>query len=502
MQVIITTATRGAEDISDRLANWMFSTRAGIGFATARVSVSAPNRDLWHLLNASSSDSVEFYHAGVLVWSGYIAGATLRETALVVEAEGVGLRLNDVEVWRAFADPGVRNWDTGPESDGFGMDNNNRVYVEAGNDVTYSDGDEGTMVYPNAADLILGGEIVRVEARAVVTVTDGAWVAELRDDASNILWSSAVAADEDIAATVADADGLVFALRKDGDGAGEATARLTQVVVRTMYPCTSSDIIEHFLSSAGLETDGIVASELVVDRAVWQGQGRGTAIRDMAELGDGTETWRFGIFERAIFGSWPDDASWLLVAGEGDVEVGYRRAAVRNAVRARLPDGHVTDWYTDTASLARWGRREKTLDLPQTTWNEADQLAQVWLTDHAWPPITGLRIKAEAVIRALGGPLWPVWRIRAGQVITLRDVFPYRDVDVRIAETQATRGGVAITPLGAESRVELWLAVMARQLGERTAGEARSTKSGVLRAMVGISAPGGAHPGTIWVDTS
>ncbi len=466
MQMLITTATRGAEDLTARVSAWSFDTRVGVGFATARISISAPQRDLWYLLNAGSEDLVEFRYAGVLVWQGYFAGATRRGTQLELTAEGPGMRLNDTEVWRVFADAGYSAWESAlAEDSAFNADNNNRVYVGAPSG-TYTTGDEGTVVYPD--DLtVLGAGIVRVEAHALVTLTSGAWVAELRTDAGGVLWSSSVDADTDIAVTVAEADGLVWALRATGTGSGAAEARLTQVIVRTLYPGTNSTIISALLTAAGSAADQVADTGLAVDRAFWQGVGHGTALREMAELGDGAAAWRFTMYEQERFGAWPEAATWLLVAGEGDVEIGYQRDAVFNAVRARLPDGYMTDWLMDAASIARWGRREKTLELQQTSQAEAARLAAVYLADYAWP-VAGLRIAAGAVIRAADGSLWPAWRVRAGQVLTLRDVFPYRDVDIRIAETQATPSGVSLTPQGATNRLEVLLAAQERRLRRAT----------------------------------
>lgn len=686
MQIIITTATRGAEDLSARVNDWSFDTRAGVGFTTARVVLDAPERDLWYLLNAASTDTVEFRYAGVLVWQGYIAGAVRRGTRLEITADGAGMRLNDIEVWRVFCDSEVRNWL--PDSElpsGFAADNNNRLYIGAGGTIARST--EGQVTYPDD-EIVLGAEIVKLRAHALVNVPFGPWIVEIRDDADAVLWTTMDSYDDDLELTVADAEGLVVALRAtatvttipsqmqaalagagagnlgegrygyvvvfvdahgesavsqeatltvndrtadgqaalsliargysgttarrlyrskitpatltaalaglgagtllngtysyavtfisaggesspsgiatvtvvdastdgqvaltdiprgpdgttarriyrtdaDGsvlylaatlsdnttttytdnapysisttppdadeayyllatvadnttttytdntadDGLGAALAvdadratyvRLTEVIVQTLDPATTSAIITALASDAGLDTDGVEESSLTVDRASWQGTGRGTAIREMVDLGDGAVSWLLAVYENDALRlrAWPETATWLLHAAEGAVDIGYDRAAIFNAVRGHLPDGYLTDWQTDVDSITRWGRREKTLDLEQTSQAEAARLAAVYLADHAWP-VTGLRIAAGEVIRTVDGSPWPVWRIRAGQVLTLRDVFPYRDVDIRIAETQARPGGVSIIPQGADNRLEVYLAAQERKL--------------------------------------
>ncbi len=492
MQIKITTAARGTEDITARVGdNWQFDTRAGVGYATARVTIIHPERDLWYLLNAKATDSIAFYFAGVKVWEGYVADTTLRGNQLVIACEGAGLRLGDIEVWRAYADPEFSHWDASAAGDvaGFGGDNNNRVYVEASG--SFSDGDESTVTYPDDSDVVVGGEVVAVEARVVVTIASGAWIVELRDDAGAVLYTTSVAVDTTIDVDVDSADGLVWALRKDGDGDGEATARLTQVVVRTLDPSQSSDIVADVLGDAGIDTDGVSDSGVDVDRAIFQGDSRLAAIAEMREIGDGEATWLFTLYEEASFTAWPTVATWLLDAKQrpGSIEIGYRRSAVRNAVRARLPDGYITDWVTDADSIARFERVEETISLRQTSYDEAARLAQVYLADRAWP-VASLRIEAGAVIETPDGSPWPVWRVRAGQVLTLRDAFPYRDFDIRVAEVRATPDGVTIVPFGADDRVEVQLAAQARQIARNTRSSNAAPDGGG-----GVSSGGGGGTG-------
>ena len=81
---------------------------------------------------------------------------------------------------------------------------------------------------------------------------------------------------------------LVVALRKDGTAVGEATFRLTQVVVQTLSGATNSQVVEAILAAAGLSVN-VEESGLAVNRALWQEQSRQQAIQEMAQLGDGAE---------------------------------------------------------------------------------------------------------------------------------------------------------------------------------------------------------------------
>jgi len=372
----------------------------------------------------------------------------------------------DAELWRIFSDSEYGRWEPQDKiPEGFAADNNNRVYVEA-RDGTYTDLDECVVSYPEDTTE-LGADIVQVEAHAVVTITSGNWIVELRDDAANVLWTVAVTTTADIDEAVASAGGLELALRKNGNGTGEASARLTYVVVRTLDPCTSSDIVTEILSDAGIDGE-IESSGLDVARASYQGNSA-TALRalsEMAALGDGTEGWVLVIYDvdgddvGAEFRAWEDTATWLLAANESKFKwtLEWKLSDIYNAVRGELPDGYRTSWYTDADSIAYFGtRREKTLRLPMTTQAEAATWAQLYLADHAWAR-AALRLDAGELCRKPDGSLFPATFIRAGDVITLRDMIPDRDETIRVQEASVNNGTVTVVPVGVDDRLEVLLA--------------------------------------------
>ncbi len=471
LQVIARLERWGPVDVTDMLANWRFGTRVGVGFDVADITVEGSESGLWVLQDHGAEDTLEFWGNGELVWRGLLAGGGLQGSGSMVSvlqltAEGKGLRLRDLEVWRVFADPDYGRWLADDNlKEGWSADNNNRVFVGASG--TFITGDESAVRYPDA-ETELGGAIVQIEALAVVEIISGSWIAELRDDDGNVLWSAIADTDPDgeaIDEVVADADGLVVALRATADGAGEATFRLTQVTVRLVDLCTSSDIVEALLTTyGGLETD-ISASGVQVDRAAWQGESYLEAISDMAALGDGAEAWLFQVYDdTASLGPWPETALWRLEREDlTQWRVEWRRDAVINAVRAELPDGWRSSWITDTDSIARWGRRELTLRLPMTTRTEAEILAAIYLDERAWP-LASLQIEAGSRCRKVDrSTAWPIWLIRAGDSVVLHDLLPDEDRVIQVAETEMSAGGMRITPRGVDTRLDVILAGMERK---------------------------------------
>lgn len=559
LQVIARLERWGPVDLTELLSSWRFTTRAGVGFDVAEIAVDGPEPGLWVLQDHGAADTLEFWGAGELAWKGLLAGGGLQgrgalATALQLSAEGAGVRLRDTEVWRVFSDPDPGRWDSDDNlAEGWSADNNNRVYVAASG--TFITGDESAVRYPDTGTE-LGAGIVQIDARAAIVIDSGAWVAELRDAAGNVLWTSSVgtektyalfldgatggtfklgdgdtietgaldyddaAADIEYAlqvaysdatitvvagtdftitfptggpdleitdnsltgatsgtptctliddtelvdAVVADAEGLVWALQANSDGAGKASARLTQVAVRTVSPCTSSDVVTELLADTDL-TASVESSGVTVDRAAWQGESYLEALNEMAALGDGEEAWHFAVYDdTATFGAWETAALWRLEREDlPQWRVEWRRDAVINAVRAELPDGWRSAWLTDDASIARWGRRELTLKLPMTTQDEAERLATVFLEERSWP-LAALQISAGARCRkADRSTTWPIWMVRAGDVVVLHDLLPDEDRLVQIAETEMTADGMRITPRGVDSRLEVILAGMERR---------------------------------------
>jgi hypothetical protein len=470
LQILAETSRWGRLDLTEYVGSWRFTTRAGVGFATAEVSLGGAEPTLWVLQDHDADDELAFYGWSEVAWSGLLAGAGLsgvgqRLGQLDLWAEGEGLRLRDEELWRVYSTPDYSMW-TAEEQPlaGFQADNNNRVFVGANG--SFLSGDEGCVSFPED-DVELGGDIVRLEAHVVATIASGSWIAEIREGDGTVLWSTTAAAETDVALTVGDAAGLVVALRATADGGGEATVRLTQVVVRTVYPATSSDVATAILAATSLDAV-VTASGVAADRATWQGGSMLAALEEMAALGDGIERWLVYVYEgTAHFGPWPSETAptWRLERSDlARWRVNWRRDGVVNAVRAELPDGWRSSWITDSDSLSRWGRREMTLGLPMTTRDEAERLATVFLEERAWP-VASLDLSLESRChKPDGSSAWPAWMIRAGDLVTLHDVIPGEDTYIHVAETEVAADGVHIVPRGVDSRLDVMLAAMERRL--------------------------------------
>lgn len=502
LQIFVETERVGRRDVTEQVSSLRFTTRLPVGFATAAITLDAPERQLLNLINSDARGTLTVEGFGGVVWEGSLCSPGLSGDRLQLDAEGEGLQLRDRELWRIYGDAGYGWWEP-VKSEIFSTDNNNRVWVASKENVTYLATDVGAVTWPESG-VEPGGDVVRIECHVVMTVESGSWTAEIRADGSTVLWSSTVAVETDVALVVDDADEIGLYLYATAGGEGVASVRLTEVAVRTLYPCTSTDILQDVLALASITEFDVQASALAVDRADYQGESRLAAVEDMASLGDGSEPWVMAVYESgAIFRAWSDDADWLLTRGDLDSwSIRWNRSAVRNAVRAELPDGWRSEWFLDEDSIAQWGRRDKTLRLSRTTRVEAEAMAQIYLADHAFP-LSGLRLQAGAHCHRPGGSAWwPAYRIRAGDVVLLRDFLPDQDITIQVQETKCNGKRVDITPVGSLERLELLLAVMARQIDERPEGEPTISAGAVLGATVGTVEPTGARPGTIWVDTS
>lgn len=473
MRIYLKTNWSGRIDITERAMRWQFRSLLPGGWWDARVEITAPQRDLWELINSWPGGELIYHERGDDLWRGRLAGARLQGNALELRADGKARELLDEELWRVYADADYGDWSPVTDEDrAFATDNNNRVYVATNPGVIYAAGDEGRVTYPDNQQL--GGDILRVQASAVVEIAIGeAWIAELRDDAGAVLWSASASTSEEIDVEVDSAAGLTLALRAtaavntapaSGEEFDASYARLTQVVVRTLSSAQSSAIVEDIVDDAGIAAQ-IDSPGIEIDRAVYQGATALRALGDIAQLGDGSESWLFAIYnDVAEFRAWGTSANWMITPDDAaSWSLAWQLRDVINAVRASQPDGWLSDWYVDEESVAHYGaRRERTLRLPRTTRAEAARWAQTYLEDHARAR-AALRIATGALVRRADGSYYSAGHIRAGDIITLRDLIPDTDEEIRVQEVAVTAGSVTITPVGASSQLDVILAMRERE---------------------------------------
>jgi hypothetical protein len=243
---------------------------------------------------------------------------------------------------------------------------------------------------------------------------------------------------------------------------GVAYAEATDVIIRTVEPTNSEDVVTLALAQAGIARHDVQSTGIEVNDAVFDGTSTGQdVIRAMALRGDGTNSWLAVIYEDGgIFRAWAEDyePDWLIVREDArELPISKDVLSVRNAVRGLLPDGTLTAWQEDADSIARYGRRELTLNLDQTTTTEAERLVRVYLNERK-EPLVSLEIGAETRIRKPDGSLWPAYLVRAGDVVVLRDFYPHRDEVIRVAETEYDGETLRVLPQGVESRLEVILA--------------------------------------------
>lgn len=458
MQVFIETELTGRLEVTEQASDWRFDSRVPGGWWSAQVTLDATRRELWRLVDGWPGGVLEFFAAGERVWRGEIEEPELGESTLRLSALGLPRALVDLELWRVFSDVDYGNWmpeDTLPE--GFSADNNNRVWIEA--DGTFADGSAGRVTYPETG-VELGAPLAQLTARVELVIGSGAWVAEIQEADGSVVWSATVDTDALIDLTL-DTDGLTVLLRKAGAGSGAATLRLTQIAVRTLNPASTDLIAGALLTAAGI---AVAAQELepggvLVDRAIYQKMTYLAALEELAELGDGVASWLLTLYDGvAEFRPWSTTADWRLERANLEAwALVWRRQDVWNAVRGEMPDRHRTAWYTDAESIALYGRREKTITLPQTTQAEAATWAQLYLAEHASPQ-PGLRLSTKSVICKPDGSRWPAALIRAGDVAVLHDLVPDRQIVIQVQEVQVDAHRVTIRPRGAENRLEVLLA--------------------------------------------
>lgn len=462
MQIFVETELTGRLEVTEQASTWRFDSRTPGGWWSATVTLDAARRELWRLVDGWPGGTLEFFTAGERVWRGELEEPQLGDTTLTLTALGLPRALVDLELWQIFSDVDYANWN--PESDppeGMSADNNNRVYVAGNGDFT--DGDEVSVTYPESVIELGPNNIVQLEAHIVLTITSGSWVAEIQAADGTVLWTATTDTTVDVDLTV-DTTGLTVLLRKDGTASGEAEFRLTAVAVRTLNPASTDTIAAALLTAAGITQQEVVSGGVLVDRAVYQQATYLEALEELTGLGDGSATWLFTIYDGvAEFRPWSDDADWRLERQHLDSwALSWRRQDVWNAVRGEMPDGWRTAWLTDDDSIALYGRREKTIRVPQTSQAEALTLTQIYLAENAEPQ-PGIRLSSTAVIAKPDGSRWPAALVRAGDVVVLHDLVPDRQITIQVQEVQVDARKVVLRPRGADSRLEVLLAAMEKR---------------------------------------
>lgn len=466
LQFVIKTGATGRQDITERVGDYQLRTRVPGGFWDARIEVASPERDAWLLFDSWPGGDLMVRGVGEVVWQGDAVAPRIAADRLRMTARGQALRMRGREQWEVYADAGYARWYP-VESEKFDLDNNNRVWVASRQNIEYSTWEFGEVRYPESGT-VLGANIARVQATVEVAIESGTWRAGFISEIGQPwLWSTTSAGTYQVDFTC-DVERLSFILIALADGEGVATARATQVIIRTMNPTYGESIIADVLGDNGLDVLHLQETGLALDNALWQGDHDFAVIEDVAAFGDGQETWVFALYEEgAEYRPWGSTADWLILPE--DVErwtIQEDRDDVRNAVRARLPDGWLSDWQTDADSIGLYGQREETLDVPMTTRDEATKWAQIYLAERK-RAITGVQAEPGAWIHKPDGTRWPAYLVRAGDVVVIRDVVPGTDITIRVEETEVSPRGLQIIPMGGPGRLEVIWAAQARQMQQQ-----------------------------------
>lgn len=459
IQHVVDAPISGHVDVTEWVDGFQLVTRNPGGFWTAALTLRLEFWRAWQWWQGWPGGTYTVRGEDEVVWTGDLTGISRGGPQTVLRAQGDVAALRDIEAWTMYADSDY-GWWYALDSDAFQLDNNNRVFVSSRSGVRYATGDQGRMVYPETG-VVLGRDIIRVEATVEVVITTGSWSAELRNAAGTVLVAYTVTTSTTFALSIAATSGLRWALEYTGaGGTGEATARLTDVIVRTLNPTNTEDVFEDVVVAAGISVNSVASTGIAFDAAAYQGRDRRWDVfEDVQQLGDGTESWVATVYEfGADLLAWESDPRWVITP-EQVAALGLQqdREDIFNAVRAQLPDGYLSAWQTDADSIARYGRREYTLRLGQTSQAEAVRLAQVFLADRA-EAYSGIRLDAGLEVERADGSIWPSYFIRAGDVVRMRDLLADEDVDIRVQETVFDGRVMRIVPEGAPNRLEVVLA--------------------------------------------
>lgn len=579
INIYLETQDQGRLDLTERTAGYRFSTINPGGYNEAEITLNAPERDVWALIDSAvwaRGTLTMWAGTGETAWMGTVGGQELGGDTLTLRAYGQWHDLQKTEIWRAYADSTYSRW-LPQDSDTYTLDTSDRLHISTRSGTPYAIGDTGRIRWPGTYAL---GGIVHIEATVVLSVTSGQWVCGFQDSNGAVLWSYQMALNSTGSVPLnrvirreqgdfgvvrndprnrqvglctsfvirtndivhASSSGVVAGIDEDGtlqrldsgdaiigtdtanttntaalteqlsiaiDGSrkggyiatargvslgatrtvqitrpeeidasngpvyvdfflmallpnGEAFATATDVVVRTVEPTNSEDVVTLALVQAGIARHDVQSTGIEVNDAVFDGTATGQdVIRSMAQRGDGTNAWLAVIYEDgAVFRAWAPDyePDWLILREDArELPISKDVLSVRNAVRGLLPDGTLTAWQEDADSIDRYGRRELTLNMEQTTVTEAERLVRVYLNERK-EPLVSLEIGAETRIRKPDGSLWPAYLVRAGDVVVLRDFFPYRDEVIRVAETEYDGETLRVLPQGIENRLEVILA--------------------------------------------
>lgn len=418
-------------------------------------------------------------------WEGRLEDIAIVEGGLSLTALGYARAMLDVPYTALWSKSSTSDWRAVTEQDRsaarpaqYEMDNNNRLYIAPRKDETYATG------FGNVGELTLaaphGGarNIVHFSADYSILLPSG-WKARLLScnfDFSGITVEATITGTGSLqtgtwALSTTARQRIIFSISNDSGSNSTITAetgvnyaRLTAVRIKSasgsIYASDIAAGLRAYVSGINpaqlAASDALIAETALDLRDEIYEDAYPADILDRLALLHGYE---WGVYEGRVLhfrrrGSAGRD--WY-VDTSGVPELQRSLEKVRNSAYAvyRAGDGATmrTATVNDPASWARYGiTRRGAVGVQTTSASEAETHRDVWLRDRADMQARA-RIEFDRVFDTAGGQ-WPLWAMRAGDTVTMRNLPPTLASEIdrirtfRIGETNydADSGEIDIAP--------------------------------------------------------
>lgn len=248
------------------------------------------------------------------------------------------------------------------------------------------------------------------------------------------------------------------------DETGDLYLSLTAVRLKTT---TSTAVYASEIAGALLPTGAVVeATAADLRNQTYEDMRPGAILDRLASLG----AYEWGAYENFYFREKYARREWFVDVA-GPLEVQRSLENVRNSVYTvyRNAGGTTrrTTTATDTASYTRYGYyRTEALNVQTTNATEAETHRNVYLNDNKRRQDRA-NIETARIYDARGSQ-WPLWAVRAGDSVTMRNLSPALSVDIdrirtfRVAETEYDAEANRLT-LSAEEPTPTLVTLVARR---------------------------------------
>lgn len=516
-------------DLAGRAQRVQFSTNAhGYSSFTCRVPMSLAEA-FGHYDHDDTPEVIGVWQ-GQSIWRGRLEDVEITSDGLALQALGAWRALGDVPYTALWTQTRYAGWrpltaddrvDSSTEK--FTTDNNNRIYIALTKETEYDTTTLGRMGY-NAPDR---GQrpILLVKFNYEVNLPAD-YTARLISAAGSfggtptVEWSltgdgSLQVGTETIVLTGSDTDALWFEIEptdavlysgETGDDYLKITAlRIQSTLSAAVYADEIAAALVDYI--AGVNPDQISTSKALIETPdidlsdeTYLDELPSDILTRLAVQGNSGERWACGVYdERQVFfrplsavdQHWYVDITSVELERTIDTLINSAYAIYRDANNNTLR----TDVGADTASVAAQQlTRRRAMTAQTTSLTQAEAQRDAFLRDGA-TPTPRIKLKFEKIFNGAGA-LYPLWSVRAGDVMTIRNLPPALSVNVdrvrtfRVTETRydADTNTLEVTPELPKLTLDVMLSAE-RPLKPAPFGDEPSTA-------------GGAPPGAGWSTTT